>query len=94
MPIYEYEPKDGDCSKCDGRFEDLQSLNDKPHETCPTCDKPCHRVFSKFYAKTWRTKTSVSEKNLAKKGFTQYKKVGKGQYEKSFGTGPKQLKSD
>lgn len=94
MPIYEYEPKDGNCDDCGGRFEDLQKLSDAPHTHCPKCDKECRRVFSTFYAKTWRTKSTVSEKNLAKKGFTQYKKVGKGQYEKTFGQGPRELKAD
>lgn len=94
MPIYEYEVTEGDCTDCGGHFEDLQSLHEPAHEQCPQCNKPCQRIFSVFYAKTWRTKSSTSSEKLEKKGFTQYKRVGKGKYEKSFGSGPKELKAE
>ena len=32
MPIYEY-----DCQKCGHEFEEVQSFNDPPIQTCPEC---------------------------------------------------------
>lgn len=35
MPTYEYQ-----CSACDHRFEQFQSIKDKPLKKCPGCGKP------------------------------------------------------
>jgi putative FmdB family regulatory protein len=34
MPTYEYQ-----CSACEHRFEQFQSMKDKPLKTCPSCKK-------------------------------------------------------
>ncbi|MCI0640186.1 MAG: zinc ribbon domain-containing protein [Gemmataceae bacterium] len=35
MPTYDYE-----CDACDHRFEEFQSMMDKPLKKCPKCKKP------------------------------------------------------
>jgi putative FmdB family regulatory protein len=90
MPIYEYEPDDGNCDKCGGRFEMLQGIHDAPLTVCPQCGKPCHRVFSAFSTITDET-NRLSQKNLERHGFTRYERTGDGTYEKTCGKGPKTL---
>ena len=60
---------------------------------CPECGQPCHRVFSSF-ASIKSTRDMLSTKNLAKHGFTQYKKAGGGSYEKTCGDGPNVISRD
>jgi putative FmdB family regulatory protein len=90
MPIYEYEPDDGKCDQCGGRFETLQRINDPPLTSCPECGKPCHRVFSAFSMVADESKL-LSQKNLEKHGFTRYEKTGESTYEKTCGKGPSTL---
>ena len=40
MPTYEYE-----CRHCKHRFEEFQSINDKPLARCPKCGKGVRRLF-------------------------------------------------
>jgi putative FmdB family regulatory protein len=40
MPTYEYE-----CEKCGYRFEEFQSMNDRPVRICPTCGGPVRRLL-------------------------------------------------
>ena len=90
MPIYEYVPDGGHCEKCQGRFEVLQKAGDPQLTRCPTCDQPCHRVFSAFAVSRGDI---LSSTNLESKGFTQYKKAGDGYYEKTAGKeGPNVIK--
>ena len=92
MPIYEYIPDGDTCEFCEGRFEVMQSMTDKPLTKCPECGQPCHRVFSTFGVAN-STTDLLSPKNLESKGFTQYKKAGGGYYEKTAGKeGPDVIK--
>lgn len=84
MPIYEYEPLDHDCLICNGRMESLQGVNDPEHSLCPTCGLPIRRVISKT---SFKVGNPYSAGEAARKGFTTYKKVGAGQYEKVAGEG-------
>ncbi|MFC1846803.1 FmdB family zinc ribbon protein [Chloroflexota bacterium] len=44
MPIYEYV-----CSKCGSKFELLRSMSQMSEKaSCPGCDSPAEKVFSKF----------------------------------------------
>jgi putative FmdB family regulatory protein len=63
MPTYEYE-----CQKCHHRFEQFQSIKDKPIERCPKCKKGrTKRLFgtgagiifkgSGFYQTDYRSKS-------------------------------------
>ena len=91
MPLYVYEPDAGHCEKCAGGFEVLQNVNDPPLTGCPECGQPVHRVFSPFRPMKG-TKSMLSAKNLDRLGFTQYKRAGKGHYEKTAGSGPDLMK--
>lgn len=93
MPIYEYEPDDGNCEKCGGRFEVLQSIQDGPLAVCPDCGKPCHRVLSAFSMARDESKL-LSAKNIERKGFARYERTGDGTYEKTCGKGPAKLGSE
>lgn len=46
MPIYEYEPLDGDCKICGGRFELRRPANREPLNACPLCRKPVRKLVS------------------------------------------------
>ena len=84
MPIYEYELIDDDCMICTGRFSVIQGLDDEPMKFCPTCGLPCKKVVSKVSIDTKGKKTAAK---AAEKGFTTWKKAGKGQWEKVDGPG-------
>jgi putative FmdB family regulatory protein len=65
MPIYVYEPTlfspEDPVSTC-CYFESLQSINESPLTTCPTCGAAVHRAISAF---------SFSTKGNSAKGETQ-----------------------
>ena len=93
MPLYEYKSEGKGCEHCAQGFEVLQAINDPPVEKCPECGAPCHRIFSAF-APIKSTRDMLSTKNLARHGFTQYKKAGDGHYEKTTGDGPATISRD
>jgi len=65
MPTYEYE-----CRHCRYRFEEFQSINDKPLSRCPKCGKGVRRLFggglgiifkgSGFYTTDYKHSSAVS----------------------------------
>ena len=88
MPIFEYVPdSDETCPYCHGGFEEIQGMHDDPLTECPECGGACHRILSTFGV-TGKLNALLSPSNLAEKGFTQYKRKGKGYYEKTAGQGP------
>lgn len=94
MPIYEYAPSnDQHCSHCAEGFDCLQKLRDDPLTQCPECGAPVARRLS---APNMATSGDhlLKEGNLEKKGFTQYKRIGKGHYEKTAGKGPSHIHGD
>ncbi len=46
MPLYDYAPKSGKCSKCHGRFEVVQRVAEPKLKTCPDCGKAVERLVS------------------------------------------------
>lgn len=84
MPIYEYEPLDHECLICNGRIEVLQSVDDPACEYCPTCGLPVRRIVSKA---TLRMAADVTPGAAEAKGFTTYRRVEKGRWEKVAGEG-------
>ncbi len=90
MPIFEYEHDSEPCKTCQGKFEVVQRMADPPLTQCPACGQPCHRILSTFLV-GGKEKEILSPKNLTAHGFTQYKKKGKGYYEKTAGPGPKSI---
>ncbi len=88
MPIYEYE-HDGEAGGgCRERFEAIQRISDEHLERCPACGKPCHRVLSVFGVAASGSAGILSRSNLEAHGFSQFKRKGKGYYEKTAGQGP------
>ena len=93
MPIYEYEPTgDQHCEHCRGGFDRLQRLDEPRLENCPECGAPVARKISA--PNLGNAGPSLSESNIEKHGFTQYRKVEKGVYEKTTGKGPDFISED
>lgn len=94
MPFYEYvnaEPEG--CPTCRNRFTVLQKINDPPLSHCPDCQTPVKRLISSPNVVSGKAHM-LREPNIEKAGFTQYKKIGKGVYEKTAGKGPGVIQSD
>ncbi|HZP66581.1 MAG TPA: zinc ribbon domain-containing protein [Rudaea sp.] len=90
MPIYEYAAADKGCKHCEGRFDVLQKLDAEPVTRCPECGAPVVRVISAPSVATGGAHV-LKESHIAKHGFTQYRRAGKGVYEKTAGKGPKYI---
>ena len=94
MPFYEYIHAEGPgCAHCRGRFTVLQRLSEPPLETCPECGSSIRRLISPPTVVSGKAH-QLKESNIEKHGFTQYKKIGKGVYEKTAGRGPGIIKGD
>ncbi|MEO7065064.1 MAG: zinc ribbon domain-containing protein [Dokdonella sp.] len=94
MPIHEYFPIDPPgCALCCYGFELLQGLSDAPLTRCTACGTPLHRVIGGTHVATGHAHV-LREKNVAKQGFTKYRRVGKGKYEKVAGKGPDTISGD
>lgn len=88
MPIYEYAAIDQGCAYCEARFELLQKLRDEPLTQCPECGAAVVRVISAPSVAVGGAHL-LKESHAEKHGFTQYRRAGKGVYEKTIGKGPK-----
>jgi len=87
MPIYEYQTTGAHCCEhCKVSFEAMQRLSDAPLKICPECHHPVQRKLSR--PNISKSAPSLSRENIEKHGFTQFKKTGKGVYEKTAGKGP------
>lgn len=84
MPIYEYEADGFDCLICGGRFETIQAISDPPLEFCPTCGLEVRRVISRASIKIGRPS---DPERAAERGFTTWRKAGRGTWEKVAGPG-------
>jgi putative FmdB family regulatory protein len=80
MPIYEYELCEGGCVVCGGRFTLHRPLSAKPLTHCPACKKPVRKLFSTVNSPKITKPTSISDAKKA--GFTVFKRLGKGEYER------------
>ncbi len=94
VPIYEYIHAGGSgCPLCRGRFTRLQKISDPSLQHCPECGSPVKRLISPPNVVSGKTHM-LKESSIEKAGFTQYKKIGKGVYEKTAGKGPGIISSD
>ena len=94
MPIYEYAASTTQtCATCRDGFERLQKLADAALAACPDCGAPVRRVLSAPQVVTGEGHV-LRESHIAKHGFTQYRRVGKGKYEKTAGKGPDTISGD
>ncbi|MGV3773279.1 MAG: FmdB family zinc ribbon protein [Verrucomicrobiales bacterium] len=80
MPIYEYELCEGDCKVCGGKFSLNRPVSRPPLTKCPLCRKPVRKMISNFSSPIKLKPLSVTDAKKA--GFTIFKKVGKGEYER------------
>lgn len=93
MPIYEYQASgEKRCEYCAAGFEVLRKISDPPLDKCPECHAPVERKISA--PNIGGSGPSLDSSNLEKHGFTQYKRAGKGVYEKTAGKGPKVISDD
>lgn len=94
VPFYEYisEQADG-CENCRKAFAILQRLGDEPLGRCPQCGGPVRRLISAPHV-AGRAGAGLAPSQIEKAGFTQYRRIGKGVYEKSAGKGPGIISAD
>jgi len=94
MPTYVYRAStpaqsDKQCDVCAAEFEYVQKMSDDALTVCPKCGRPVERVITAPNLNgVGMMMKKPSAERMAKAGFTQYKRQGKGYYEKSFGQGP------
>jgi putative FmdB family regulatory protein len=87
VPIYEYQAAGPNCCDyCASSFDVIQKLSDEPLKFCPECHNPVRRKIS--LPNLASPAPSLSKDNIEKHGFTQFRKVEKGVYEKTAGKGP------
>ncbi len=93
MPFYEYIA-DGTpgCPHCLAPFTLLQRLSDPVLDRCPECGTVVRRVISPPSLVSGQSDLKPSR--LEQAGFTQYRKIGKGVYEKTAGKGPGVISAD
>ena len=98
MPIYTYQvvKKDGTEGEV---FDVLRGMNDDPLTHHPDTGEAVKRIFQPIHiagmTNELHSKTRLSDKNLAKNGFTKYQRNGKGNYERTVGSfGPDRLSID
>jgi putative FmdB family regulatory protein len=80
MPLYEYEPSGGSCGICRGKFTLNRPLSAPELSQCPLCRKPVQKLISGF--STPRITAPLSVSDAKKAGFSVWKRVGKGEYER------------
>ncbi len=95
MPIYRYRCVDdaGACDACRVDFEVQQRLSEDPLDACPFCGSAIQRIITAPFVGGGDAHR-LKEGHLEKHGFTQYRKVGKGKYEKTAGRGPRRISDD
>lgn len=94
MPIYEYVcANDQGCWYCKPGFTVLQRLSDDPVSECRECGQPVRKVISPPSVVSGKAHM-LRESSIEKAGFTQYRKIGQGVYEKTAGKGPGVISAD
>ncbi|MCC6580791.1 MAG: FmdB family transcriptional regulator [Phycisphaeraceae bacterium] len=99
MPTYLYQViLDGDDADEGQVFEVVQKMSDSPLTHHPKTGQPVRRIITAPNIATRYTssheKKSLSNENLAAKGFTKYERAGDGQYVKTAGKGPDHISRD
>jgi putative FmdB family regulatory protein len=94
MPLHEYVPLEPPgCALCCYGFEVLQRLSDPPLTHCTACGRPVRRTLGAPQVVAGQGHV-LRDDNVARHGFTQYRRVGKGRYEKTAGKGPDTISGD
>jgi putative FmdB family regulatory protein len=92
MPTYEYRHLQPGSS-CPERFEVYGSVAMSDLHSCPDCGKPIERELSAAGVISGKAHLQ-KEAHFSQRGFTQYRKLEKGVYEKTAGQGPAIIKDD
>lgn len=71
----------------------LQKLSADPVKYCPECGNEVKKVISAPNVVSGKAHLTT-DKTADQKGFTKYKRAGKGVYEKTAGKGPKYIGAD
>jgi predicted nucleic acid-binding Zn ribbon protein len=99
MPTYVYEILDKKGEPTGRTFDYVQSMKDSPLSKHPETGEPVRRaiVAPAIAGKMspLKSKSTLSNKNLERLGFTKYERKGKGYMERTAGTqGPKSLSAE
>jgi putative FmdB family regulatory protein len=93
MPTYEYKAtKESNCDFCRNGFEIIRKINDPELHSCPECGSKLTQILSA--PNITGSGPALDAANIEKHGFTQYRKSGKGVYEKTAGKGPNVISAD
>ncbi|MHB8446821.1 MAG: FmdB family zinc ribbon protein [Rudaea sp.] len=90
MPIHEYAAVTTGCPHCEAHFDLLQKLAETPLTQCPQCGAAVRRVICAPNVAAGSSHL-LKEGHAEKHGFTQYRRAGKGVYEKAYGKGPRYI---
>lgn len=93
MPIYEYRPEGDGCPACANGIEVFLRADDVAPTVCSACGAPLRQLISAPSVVSGGSHL-LQESHFSKRGFTQYKKVGGGVYEKTAGSGPRYISDD
>lgn len=80
MPYYEYELCEGNCLACGGKFTLRRPVTAPDLTKCPACKKPVRKLITAFSSPQKLKPLSVSDAKKA--GFSVYKRLGKGEFER------------
>ena len=94
MPFYEYQALDQTgCPHCRPGFTVLQRLSDPELTHCPQCKTRVRKLISPPHVVSGQAHR-LRPSSIEKAGFTQYRKMGQGVYEKTAGKGPRVISAD
>ena len=97
VPTYTYQIITADDSEGE-IFEVVQPMSEKPLKKHPETGEPVTRIPAlPNIAGKWsdmKSKSTLSNKNLDRLGFTKYERAGDGNYEKKAGGGPNVISAD
>ena len=94
MPTYVYrvKPAAGGCGVCHEGFEKTQRMREAALEKCPQCGAAIERVIqAPMLGNVAGKLKGPSDAAIKSAGFTKFKRSGKGNYEKQYGSGPSRL---
>lgn len=99
MPTYVYELLDRSGTPTGESFEIVQSMKDKSLTKHPETGQACRRaIVAPNIAGKWsplKAKSTLSNKNLERLGFTKYERKGQGYMERTAGKmGPRNVSAD
>lgn len=93
MPIYEYTAITKGCHFCENHFEKMETFSAPALSHCPQCGSEIRRIISAPTVVSGQAHRQ-KESHIEKHGFTQYRRAGKGVYEKTAGKGPQFISGD